>query len=186
MQVTALHNHLLDAHPSLMYMHIYGSGDAAQMAQTVRHAVSLTSTPEPGTPTLPAKQPFNLDTQQLSGILGVEGKVNNGILQFSIPRPEKITEHGAEVPSAMGVASGINFQPTEDGRAMMTGDLVLLATEVDPVVQTLRQDGIVVTAIHNHMLEENPRLFFVHFWASGPPIMLAQGLRPALDKMGHH
>jgi hypothetical protein len=182
MEISALHNHLLNSIPALMYMHIRGNGDGVAMAKTLHDALSLTSTPDPDTPTVSIPQPFNLNSEQIGQILGYQGKVNNGVLQFSVPRSEKITEHGNEIPPAMGVATAINFEPTGEGRAAITGDFVLIASEVNPVIQALRQNGIVVTAIHNHMLDENPRLFFMHFWADGPSDMLARGLRAALDK----
>jgi Domain of Unknown Function (DUF1259) len=182
MEASALHNHLLNETPALMYMHVRGHGDAVAMAKTLRDALAMTSTPEPGTPTVSLSQPFHLNPEPIGQILGYQGRMNNGVLQFSIPRSDQITESGNEVPPAMGVATAINFQPTGDGRAAVTGDFVLVASEVNPVMQALRQNNIVVTAVHNHMLEESPRLFFMHFWADGPPEMLAHGLRAALDK----
>jgi hypothetical protein len=181
-EVSALHNHLLNETPSIMYMHIHGNGDAVALAKTLHDAVSLTSTPEPGTPAAGSPPQFDLDAQQIGKVLGYQGNVNGPVLQFSIPRSEKITEHGMEVPPSLGVATAINFQPTGNGRAAITGDFVLLASEVNPVIRTLRENSIVVTALHNHMLEENPRLFFMHFWAEGDPARLARGLRAALDK----
>jgi hypothetical protein len=182
MQVSALHNHLINETPGIMYMHIHGNGDAVEMAKTVHDAVALTSTPMPGAPTTSSPPQFDLDTDQIGKALGSSGKVNNGILQFSIPRPEKITEHGVDVPPTMGLGTAINFQPTGEKRAAITGDFVLLANEVNPVMQSLREDGIVVTAVHNHMLEESPRLFFMHFWAEGDANRLAQSLGAALAK----
>ena len=105
------------------------------------------------------------------------------MFQVSVPRAEKITEAGMEVPPSMGVATAINFQPTSAGRAAITGDFVLIASEVNPVIRALRENGIEVTAVHNHMLDDEQRLFFMHFWANDDAVKLARGLRAALDKM---
>ena len=114
--------------------------------------------------------------------LGRSGKENSGVYQFSITRAEKIMEAEIEVPPSMGVATAINFQSTGGGRAAITGDFVLTATEVNPVIRALRENGIAVTALHSHMLSESPRLFFMHFWANDDALKLAHGLRTALDK----
>ncbi len=180
--VTALHNHLLWETPRVMYVHIGGHGDAAALARTVHDALALTKTPPsgPGSAAPPTAPP--LDTKQLDQIMGRAGKMSGGIYQFSVPRAEKITENGMEVPPSMGVATGINFQPTGKGRAATTGDFVLLGSEVDPVIRALRDNGIAVTALHSHMIDEQPRLFFMHFWGSDDALKLARGLRAALDK----
>ena len=115
--------------------------------------------------------------------MGAEGKVNGGILQYGIPRAEKIEESGMPVPTSMGSAIGINFQPTDGGKAAIPGDFVLLAKEVNVVAKTLRENGIEVTAIHNHTLDDQPRLFFMHFWANDDALKLAKGPRAAPDKM---
>ena len=161
-QETALHNHLLGETPRVMYMHILGHGDAAKMAQALHAALALTKTPGPPSQP-PAATPLGLDQKQIESALGRSGKVNGGILQFSIPRAEKITDDNMEVPPAMGVATGINFQPTGNGRAAITGDFVLLSSEVNPVIKALRTNGIEVSAVHSHMLDDQPRTFFVHF-----------------------
>jgi hypothetical protein len=105
------------------------------------------------------------------------------VLQFSVPRADKVTEERMEVPPSMGTAEAINFQPTGSGKAAITGDFVLTADEVSPVLQTLRKNGIEITALHSHMLNEQPRLFFMHFWANDDAKKLASGLRAALDKV---
>jgi hypothetical protein len=86
------------------------------------------------------------------------------------------------IPNSMGVATALNFQPTGGGKAAITGDFVLLAKEVNPVIKALRENGIAVTALHSHMLEEQPRLFFMHFWANDDAVKLTKGLRAALDQ----
>ena len=183
---SALHNHVFDESPRVMYMHIHGHGDAAQLAAGIRRALSYTKTPLgpqlPG-PTLKGRlPPSEVDFHQVEQILGRPGKDNNGVYQFSIARSERITDDGMEVPPSMGVATAINFQSTGGGRAAITGDFVLLAAEVNPVIHALRENGIAVTALHSHMLTESPRLFFMHFWANDDALKLARGLRSALDK----
>src|SRR5205823_4161262 len=116
-------------------------------------------------------------------IMGYEAKVmGGGVVQVSVPRKETITELGMEIPPAMGVAMPFNFQPTSDGKAAITGDFVLTGNEVNAVARTLRDNGIEVTALHNHALGDQPRLFYMHFWAVDDPLLLAQGLRAALDQ----
>ena len=180
--VTALHNHLLGESPRVMYMHIGGHGSATKLAQALHDALALTKTPlESNSPAL-SSQPLGIDTQQIDQALGAKGKDNNGIYQVAVPRAETIKESGMMVPTSMGLATGLNFQPTGGGKAAITGDFVLVGSEVNPVIAALRQNGIQVTAVHSHMLDEEPRLFFVHFWANDDAVKLVKGLRAALDK----
>ena len=181
---TALHNHVLDESPRVMYMHISGHGDGLKLAEAIHRALSYTKTPleNPPTATLKRRAPEELDMRKVELALGRSGKENSGVYQFSIPRAEKIMEAEIEVPPSMGVATAINFQSTGGGRAAITGDFVLTATEVNPVIRALRENGIAVTALHSHMLSESPRLFFMHFWANDDALKLAHGLRTALDK----
>ena len=181
---TALHNHILHESPRVMYMHINAMGDAVKIAKAIHDALALSKTPF----TAPASaanqsQDLGIDTKQLDQIVGQSGKVNGGVYQFSIPRGEQITNRGMEVPPSMGVATAINFQVTGAGKAAITGDFVLIASEVNPVIKALRDNDIEVTALHSHMLDETPRLFFMHFWANDDALKLAHGLRAALDKM---
>jgi hypothetical protein len=178
---SALHNHLLGETPHVMYMHVQGHGDAVKLAKTIHDAIALTKTPAPdAAPSQPTD--LGIDQKQIEQALGRNGKVNGGVLQFGVPRSEKITDSGMEIPPAMGVATAINFQSTGSGKAAITGDFVLLGSEVNPVIRALRENGIEVTAIHSHMLMEEPRLFFVHFWANDDAVKLAKGLKAALDK----
>jgi hypothetical protein len=178
---SAVHNHLMGESPRILYMHIAGHGDAVAMAKAIHNAVALTKTPAPDNATPPASQDLGFDQKKVEGVLGRSGKVNGGILQFAIARSETITDSGMPVPPSMGVATALNFQPTGNGKAAITGDFVLLGSEVNPVIKALRANGIAVTALHNHMLMENPRLFFMHFWANDDAVKLATGLRAALD-----
>jgi hypothetical protein len=179
---SALHNHLIGESPHVMYMHFDGHGDAVKLAGTLHDALGLTKTPM-GPPAAPPATPpaIDLPTADLDRMIGRPGKIAGGTYQFAVPRAEKIIEHGAEVPPSMGMAIALNFQPTGNGRAAITGDFVLRASEVNPVIRTLRNGGIAVTALHSHMLEEAPRLFFMHFWANDDAQKLATTLRSALD-----
>ena len=180
-QQTALHNHLLHENPRVMYMHIIGHGDAVKMAKAIHDGLALTKTPAAAPAATSAEQNIDIDTAQIDSILGHKGKVNSVFLQVSVPRSEKILDDGMEVPSSMGTATGLNFQPTGNGRTAITGDFVLLASEVNPVIRELRNHGIEVTALHSHMLNDEPHLFFMHFWANDDALKLARGLRTALD-----
>ncbi|MBV9087432.1 MAG: DUF1259 domain-containing protein [Acidobacteriaceae bacterium] len=178
---TAVHNHLLNESPRIVYVHIDGSGDAAKLASALKAALAVTKTP-PAVAASAQLPSIAFDTAQVDQALGRTGKNNNGIYQFSVPRAESVRDMDMEIPPAMGTATVINFQPTGDGRAAITGDFVLRAKEVNPVIRALTANGIAVTAIHSHMLTEEPRLFFMHFWANDDPVKLARGLRAALDE----
>jgi hypothetical protein len=179
---SSIHNHLLGESPRVVYMHIEGNGDAVKLANSLATAIALTKTPAAApAASASSQQSVDLNTSQVEQALGYTGKVNGGILQFSVPRSEKISENAMEIPPAMGVATAINFQPTGQGKAAISGDFVLLANEVNPVIRALRTHGIDVTAMHNHMLFEQPHLYFMHFWANDDAVKLAKGLRAALD-----
>jgi hypothetical protein len=182
-EVTALHNHLLRAEPMTMYMHVMGHGDPVKLAEALHAALSLSKTPFEAASGTSKAQQMDLDTASIDKIIGRQGKANGGVLSYGIPRAEKISDEGMPVPPALGSAIGINFQPTGGGKAAITGDFVLTAKEVNPVAKALRDNGIEVTAIHSHMLDEQPRLFFMHFWANDDAQKLAKGLRAALDKV---
>ena len=179
-EITALHNHVLHESPRVMYMHIAGHGNAAKLAQAIHDAVAVTGNPAESPAAAPQK--IDLDTDKIDEALGRKGKDNGGIYQFGVPRAESIRDHGMEIPASMGISTAINFQPTGNGRAAITGDFVLLGSEVNPVIGALRANGIQVTALHSHMLTEEPRLFFMHFWANDDAVKLAHGLHAALDK----
>jgi len=182
-EITALHNHLLRAEPMTMYMHVEGHGDPVKMAGELHAALALSKTPLGQSGGGGAAQNVDLDTAALDKALGHAGKANGGVYQFSIPRAESPTDGGIGIPTSMGTAIAINFQPTDGGKAAITGDFVLIASEVNPVLQALRENGIEVTAIHNHMLNDQPHLFFMHFWANDDAGKLARGLKAALDKV---
>jgi hypothetical protein len=184
LDITAVHNHLLRANPATFYMHIAGHGDPEKVATAIHDALAVSKTPMTP-PAAPAAQPaIDLDTAQLDQIIGVKGNPNGGVYGFGVPRRDQVTEAGMALTPAgpLGLATGIAFQPTGNGHAAITGDFVLAGDEVNPVLKTLRQNGIEVTALHSHMLDEQPRLYFMHFWANDDAIKLAKGLRAALDK----
>src|SRR5215510_5233533 len=182
LEVTAVHNHLNEMSPHVMYMHYSGHGDAVQMARALRQALSTSGTPLGGSapPAAPTAGP-TLDAKAIEQALGRSGRdVGGGVFQVTVPRAESITEMGHPLLPAMGVVTVMNFQPTSDGKAAITGDFVLIDKEVNAVARALRQHGIDVTAIHNHGLMDTPRLFYMHFWANDDPARLAQGLKAAL------
>src|SRR5262245_39657617 len=184
LDVTAVHNHLNEMSPHVMYMHYEGHGDAVQLAKALRQALSASATPLGGpAPAPPASAGPTLDTKQLEQTLGRTGRdIGGGVFQVTVPRAEPITGMGVPLLPAMGVVTVLNFQPTGDGKAAITGDFVLIDKEVNAVARTLRQHGIDVTALHNHGLLDTPRLFYMHFWANDDPVKLAQGLKAALDQ----
>jgi hypothetical protein len=182
--ITAVHNHVLRANPATFYMHIGGHGDPVRLANAIRTALMESKTPLEVSAVTAASPPVDLDTAQLEQIIGTKGQGSGGVYQFSMPRRDPVSDHGIQIspPGPTGVATAINFQPTGGGKAAITGDFVLTAEEVNPVVRELRSHGIEVTAIHSHMLSEQPRLIFLHFWANDEALKLARGLRAALDK----
>jgi Domain of Unknown Function (DUF1259) len=184
LEITAVHNHLLRASPATFYMHIGGHGDPAKMAAVIHDALAVSKSPLSIPAAAAAPPAVDLDTAQLDQIMGAKGQANGGVYQFNVPRRDAVTMDGMAMtpPAPLGAAIGINFQPTGAGKAAITGDFVLTKDEVNPVIRALRANGIDVTAVHSHMLDEQPRLFFLHFWAVDDAMKLAKGLREALDK----
>jgi uncharacterized protein DUF1259 len=183
-EITAVHNHLLRANPATFYMHVGGHGDPAKMASAIHNALSASKTPL-SPPAAAAPPPaIDLDTARLDEVIGVKGQSNGGVYQFGVPRRDPVTENGMSLgpTGPLGLATAINFQPTGSGKAAITGDFVLTGDEVNSVIRALRSNGIEVTAVHSHMLDEQPRLFFLHFWANDNAEKLARGLRAAIDK----
>jgi hypothetical protein len=181
-EITAVHNHLLRGNPATFYMHIGGHGDPVKMAEVIRSALALSKTPLNVAPPASPAPAVDLDTAQLDQIIGAKGQANGGVYQFNVPRRDPIIESGMTIPTPMGSANAINFQPTGGGKAAITGDFVITGDEVNPMLKALRANGIEVTAIHSHMLTEQPRVFFMHFWANDDALKLAKGIRAALDK----
>lgn len=183
LDITAIHNHILRASPATFYMHVGGHGDPEKMAAVIRSALASSKTPfEPPTTGAAPVAAIELDTAKLDDIIGVKGTANGGVYQFGVPRRDPIIEMGLKVTGPLGGANAINFQPTGGGKAAITGDFLVTGDEVNPLIRALRANDIEVTAIHSHMLGEQPRLFFIHFWANDDALKLARGIRSALEK----
>ena len=184
LDVLAIHNHLIGESPQVVYLHFGGHGDAQQVAKALRSALDTTKTPLAAPSAAPAG-PSAAETaafDKAQAVLGRKGSMAGRVLQVSVPRAGKIEEDGMEVPASVGMATALNFQFVE-GRLATTGDFVLVAEEVNPVIRELEAHGIQVTALHSHMLRETPRLFFMHFWGLDDPTRIAEGLKAALGKM---
>jgi hypothetical protein len=182
--ITGVHNHLLRANPLPIYVHVAGAGDPLKLAAALHDALAVSKTPLKMQAAAAPAPATDIDVAQIDEIIGAKGHESGGVYSIGVPRQEKITQDGAPVMPAgpLGVATGINFQPTGGGKAAVTGDFVLTAEEVNPVIEELQANGVEVTAVHSHMLTEQPRLFFLHFWANDDALKLAKGLRAALDK----
>ncbi|MER9529778.1 DUF1259 domain-containing protein [Mesorhizobium sp. M0309] len=182
-EITAVHNHLLRADPITLYMHVLGQGDPVTLATALHAGLALSKTPMGGGAQPEAAPQTEFDMAGIDQTMGYKGKANGAVYQFTIPRAEPVEENGMEVSASMGSAIAINFQSTGGGKAAITGDFVLTAKEVNPVIKAMQDNGIEITALHSHMLDEKPRLFFMHFWANDDVQKLAKGLRTALDKV---
>jgi hypothetical protein len=184
LEITAIHNHLLRGSPATFYMHVGGHGDPEKLAAAIRDGLSASKTPMTAAPAASPPPAVDLDTAQIDQIIGAKGQANGGVWQINVPRRDPITENGMQLtpPGPMGVNTAMGFQPTGRGKAAITGDFVLIGEEVNPVIKALKANGIEVTAVHSHMLTEQPKLIFMHFWANDDAIKLARGLRAALDK----
>jgi hypothetical protein len=182
-QITAVHNHLIEETPALVYMHYWGEGSEATLARGVATALQASKTPLRAAPAPPAGAPADpgFDADAIQKTLGRTGTVRGGVLAISVPRPEKITMMGVDLPPSMGMATAINVQAAGAGRVAATGDFVMIDDEVNPVAKALRSHGIAVTALHNHMLHGTPLLYFMHFWAEDTPQKVAEGLKAAID-----
>ncbi|MBF9252156.1 DUF1259 domain-containing protein [Pontibacter sp. 172403-2] len=176
--ITAIYNHLLNENPKIMYLHVGGTGDPVALSKKLKEALSLTGTPLQLSFNDTAE---NTDWKDVEQLMGMQGKVNGPVLSFGIPRKETVAMGNMPIPKGFGIGTGLAFQKVGD-KAAITGDFVLLADEVNPVIKALNNNGITVTALHNHMLDEDPRLFMMHFWAVGNPADLAKGLKAAVDK----
>jgi len=183
LDITAIHNHILRASPATFYMHVGGHGDPEKMAAVIRSALSVSNTPFDAPTTTAGPAPaVDLDTAKLDQIIGVKGTATGGVYQFGVPRRDPVMESGMQVNTPLGGANAINFQPTSNGKAAITGDFLVTGDEVNPLIHALRAGDIEVTAIHSHMLDEQPRMFFIHFWANDDAVKLARGVRAAMEK----
>ena len=181
-EISAIHNHLLGESPMIAYVHYAGHGDPAALARSLHNALATTATPMSAAPAATPTKEDEAAFAAVSGVLQRKGAMAGRVLQFGIPRAETITDGGMTIPPTMGVATAVNFQRVGKDVAT-TGDFVLIADEVNPVMRELESHGIRVTALHSHMLRESPRLFFMHFWGVGAPQAIAEGIRAALAKV---
>jgi hypothetical protein len=184
LRITALHNHLIHEVPRVMFLHFWGQGEARKLAQQLKQALSKTKTPidEAKKGEMPAEEP-GFDSEQIQATLGHKGTVKNGVLHVSVPRLEAVLKSGVELPPSMGMATAINIQGTGAGKIAATGDFVMTQDEVNPVAKALSENGIMVTALHNHLVHGTPDLYFMHFWANDSTEKVAKGLRTGLDAM---
>ena len=185
LEVSAVHNHLLREQPKVMYMHYVGrSGDAVALARGLHAALAASATPlaAPAAPAPTTAADLGFDPAAVDRILGRTGTTSGGLQKYGIARAETVTMGGdLHLTPALGVGTVINFQPLGGGKAAITGDFALLGQEVAPVARSLRTKGIEVTAVHTHMTDDDPHLYYMHFFAAGAATDLAGGLRAALD-----
>ncbi|OBI85891.1 DUF1259 domain-containing protein [Mycobacterium sp. 1245805.9] len=178
---TGLHKHLLQQTPPVWWTHVHGMGDAVQLAQGLKAALDATSI-GPATPTPAQQPPVDIDTAGIEQALGRKGTADGGLFKYSIARKDTIVEDGHALPAVpLNLTTVINFQPVGGGRAAINGDFILIAPEVQKVIQALRAGNIQIVELHNHGLNEEPRLFYMHYWAVDDAVTLAKALRPALD-----
>jgi hypothetical protein len=182
-EISAIHNHLINESPALMYMHYWGHGDAATLAENLKDALSHSKTPIAPAPSAAPITKDDLPADAIQQAIGLKGTVSNGVLSLSQPRPETIQMMGVTLPPSMGMATAINFQSAGPGKVAATGDFVMVADEVNRVARVLRQHDIAIAALHNHMLHGSPELFFMHFWAVGDAGKIAAGLKAALAEV---
>ena len=180
--ITAIHNHLLRESPHVTYVHFMAHGDAFAIAKGLRAAIEKTKIPSPSSAKVEPTVAQQAALKAVEDALGRAGSMAGRVLQVGVPRAEKIEEDGMEVPASIGMSNSMNFQVVGD-RVATTGDFVLIASEVNPVIRELRAHGLEVTAIHSHMLEESPRLFFMHFWGIDSPQEVGEALKAALARV---
>ncbi|MEU6807909.1 DUF1259 domain-containing protein [Streptomyces sp. NPDC046831] len=177
---TALHKHLLQQSPAIWWTHVHAMGDPVTLAKGLKSALAATAIP-PSSPSPATQPPIGLDTAGVDKALGRKGTADGGIYKFSIPRRDTITDGMHVLPPALGITTAANFQPLGGDRAAINGDFVMTASEVQKVIRALRKGGIDIVELHNHTLNDQPRLFYMHFWATCDGVTLAKALRPALD-----
>jgi hypothetical protein len=182
-QVSALHNHFVGEKPRIMFLHIYGMGEAAAMARGLRSALDQAATPKPQVPPpSSAPQPkLNLDTKRIEQIIGRSGAAGGGVFKITLGRPG-VTMDGVKLTASMGLNSWVAFVGTDE-RAHVAGDIAMTGPEVNRVIRALRSGSIDVVAVHNHMLNEEPRIFFLHYWGTGKAEELARTVHQAFDEV---
>jgi hypothetical protein len=186
LMITAIHNHFVRNHPNVIYMHIGGSGSIEAMAQKVKAVFDAVTNSRGHNPSgLPADSVLTtLDANMLDGIMKSKGEWSKGVYKYTIGRPDvSLKEHGMKVTTFMGFNTWAAWQGSPE-HAAVAGDFTMLEDEVGPVIKALVENGIEVVAVHNHMVHEQPRIFFLHYWGIGNAGQLAKGLREALDQTG--
>jgi hypothetical protein len=178
--VTAIHNHLVGEQPQIIYVHFHGRGNALELAVRFDRVLALTGAPRPVTVAPP--QPVTIDTALVFGTLGLAGRAQGAVAQIStVLVPGTVTMHGRPVTPALGYGTPINIQAVGPDRAVAAGDFAVLAAKLAPVLEALTAHGITATALHSHLVEDEPRIYYMHFWADGPLPDVLRGLRAALD-----
>ena len=184
--ITAIHNHFIRNHPNVMYMHIGGNGKTEEMAQKAKAILDKVAESRGHNPAVGsvADVPYNIDTKKLDDILGYKGEMSKGVYKYTIGRPDvSLKEHGVTITTFLGFNTWAAFQGNPD-HAAVAGDFSMLEDEVAPVIKTLVENGIEVVAVHNHMVHEQPKIFFLHYWGVGNAEQLAKGLKAAIDQTG--
>lgn len=186
--ITAIHNHFVRNHPNIMYMHIGGSGQTDEMAKKAKAVLDKVAESRGHNPASGsvADVPYSIDTKKLDDIIGHKGELAKGVYKYTIGRPDvSLKEHGVTVTTFLGFNTWAAFQGSPD-HAAVAGDFTMLEDEVNPVIKALVENGIEVVAVHNHMVHEQPRIFFLHYWGVGNAEQLAKGLKAAFDQTGRH
>ena len=177
--VTAIHNHVV-GDPQIAYVHFHADGDALDLSTRLDRVLGRTKTPRPVTAT--AAQPVSVDTALVFGTLGIRGRAQGNVVQMStVLVPGQVMMDGRALTPALAYGTPINIQVLEQGRALATGDFSIPAEKVAPVLRALTQNGITATALHSHLIGEQPAVYYMHFWADGQLTDVLKGLRAALD-----
>ncbi|MFF4111974.1 DUF1259 domain-containing protein [Streptomyces sp. NPDC001714] len=176
--INAVHKHLLAHQPALWWLHLHAHAhDPVPVAQGLRAAFDRTGTPPDRPPVTPT---LDLDTKGIDGAFGNKGVQDEGIYKSVWARAERIVDGDMILPPGLGSTTTVNFQPLGRGRAAVNGDFVMTAGEVQPILKILRKGGIGLVELHHHNLNDEPRLFFLHYWAVGDALRLAKDLSAAV------
>ncbi|MFL5808482.1 MAG: DUF1259 domain-containing protein [Flavisolibacter sp.] len=186
MTITAIHNHFIRNHPNVMYMHVGGTGTTEEMSQKIKSVLNKINESRGHNPSASSVPdvPYTIDSKKLDAIIGSTGEMSKGVYKYTIGRPDiKLVEHGVPISTFLGFNTWAAFQGTPE-HAAVAGDFTMTENEVEPVIKVLVENGIEVVAVHNHMVHEQPRIFFLHYWGVGNAEQLATGLKAALDQTG--
>jgi len=177
---TALHNHYLGDSPQIRFVHGFGTGDPVKLARALYKALSQSTKTPFGHGEEPPGNP-GFDAKRVADIIGGEGELTNGILTVSVERKETFKQRGVKLKPAMEIESMFKFQSIGGGKVATNDEFVLLKDEVDAVARALRKRGFMVTALHNHELDIQPELYYIHSWATGSPTDLARDIHAVLE-----